>query len=140
VTYIYKSKTFTGLFGFPLMSLQWTPSPMWAFSLSSFGIAATAEAAAGPIETAQGFLALGWNNQSYILTERRADKDRLTVEEKKVGVGARTFLLGKMVAEAQVGYAFGRLLYSGKGLRNFRDGSRRLEPEAFVSGGIKGGF
>lgn len=48
--YIYRTPTFTGLFGLPVMSLQWTPVNPWSFSLSLLGPNIKTEAAYGAID------------------------------------------------------------------------------------------
>ncbi len=47
VAYFYKTPTFTGMFGFPVLSMQWTPVNPWAYSVSLFGTTFQAEASYG---------------------------------------------------------------------------------------------
>lgn len=138
--YMRKTPTFTGMFGFPITSLQWTPAKNQAYSVSLLGLSLTTEAAYGDIRELQWFTGLKWTTQSFILKDRKEEKDRLTVEEKRAMLGVRKFLLGRVQLEAQGGYAFDRLLYSGTGLRNMRDGSAKLDPNWFISASLKAGF
>lgn len=138
--YIYKTPTFTGLFGVPTLSLQWTPTAEQAYSLSLLGLTATTEAAFGEIRTRQYFTTVKWTNQSFMLSDRKEEKDRLTIEEKKAGLGIRSFLWGRMLTEAEGGYAFDRLIYSGSGLRNMRGGSAELQDDWYASLNFKAGF
>jgi hypothetical protein len=57
-----------------------------------------------------------------------------------VGIGARSFLFSKMIAEIRGGYSFDRLLYIGDGFRNMGQGSAELDAEAFASFSVKSTF
>ena len=47
VVYFYRRADFTGVFGFPMLSAQWTPKSPWAYSLSIFGLNAQGEVSYG---------------------------------------------------------------------------------------------
>lgn len=125
--YIYRTPTFTGLFGLPILSMQWTPMNPWSYSLSIFGPTIKAEAAYGAVDRAQFFAGLGWKQQRYILSERRTKNERLTVEEKNAEIGLRRLLIPGVFSELQAGYTFDRSMYAGEGLFNKDGGKRALE-------------
>ncbi|RYZ69419.1 MAG: hypothetical protein EOP05_14870 [Proteobacteria bacterium] len=92
----------------------------------------TAEVSYGNKTNIEGFAAFNWANQSFILHDRLATDDRFTIEDKRLAGGVRVFALARAIIEAQGGYAFDRLLYSGKGMRNFRRGKFEADDGAFV--------
>lgn len=128
VSYLYNTDTFTGMFGFPFTSMQWTPVFPWSFSLAIFGPTVQSEVGYGSIDRVQFFSGFYWTRQSYILSKRDNDKDRLTIEEKKAAVGFRTPVLGPMIGEFQLGQAFDRSVYIGNGLFNKNGGSVPSNP------------
>lgn len=140
VMYLYKTPTFTGMFGFPILSMQWTPEKLWSYSLSMFGPAITTEAAYGDAGQVQYLANLAWSNQNFILSNRTDDKDRLTIEEKKISVGVRSFLYDKVLAELKLGRAVGRTIYIGDGFRNMKRGSQSIDDEGFLALTLKTGF
>ncbi|WP_413558258.1 hypothetical protein [Bdellovibrio sp. HCB209] len=140
IMYMYKTPTFTGLFGIPAISLQWTPSPEQAYSFSFLGPTANVEAAYGRVSFLQTYVAANWSTQSYILENRVDDKDRLYLEEKKVGLGIRSFVFGRAQAQLEGGYAFDRAAYSGDGIRNMKEGSKKMSDATYVALSIKAGF
>jgi hypothetical protein len=140
IMYVYKTSTFTGLFGVPAISLQWTPAPEQAYSFSFMGVSANAEAAFGNIRRFQTYLATNWTTQSYILQDRTEDKDRLSLEEKRAGMGVRTFAFGRAQLQLEGGYAFDRSAYIGQGLRNMEKGSANIDSDIYLSLSIKAGF
>jgi hypothetical protein len=138
--YTYKTPTFTGMFGLPFLSLQWTPAPLWAHSFSLIGTSVLVESAYGEVKSIQYFTGANWSNQSFILHDYVDSAERLIIEDKKVGIGARSFLFSKMIAEIRGGYSFDRLLYIGDGFRNMGQGSAELDAEAFATFSIKSTF
>lgn len=114
--YIHRTPTFTGVFGLPVMSMQWTPVNPWSFSLSALGPVIRSEASYGTIDETQYFLGLSWNQQRYMLSERKEEDDRLTFEEKRAELGLRRPFGDKVYAELKVGYAFDRSIYMGEKL------------------------
>jgi len=139
-TYFYKTPTLTGLFGFPIFSMQWTPEPLWSYSFTAFGPSITTEAGYGDPTKIQSILNLSYSGQNFLLSERANEKDRLTVEEKKLSVGVRSLIWKKTLLEAKVGRAFGRVIYLGDGFRNMRSGSQPLDNESFLDLSLKTGF
>jgi hypothetical protein len=137
VSYLYKTDTFTGMFGFPASSIQWTPVFPWSFSLAIFGPMVRSEVSYGSIDLVQYFAGFYWTRESYILSTRDNDKDRLTIEEKKAAVGFRIPVWGPMMGEFQLGQAFDRSVYIGNGLFNKDGGSVSIEDDWYLSASIK---
>jgi hypothetical protein len=131
--YFYRSSSFTGMFGFPFASLQWTPSFPWTYSISLFGLNLNSEVAFGSIEKIQYFSGFSWNRQSYMLHDRTNEKDRLTFEEKKLFLGMRTPLFNKLSSELQLGDSFGRKVYIGNKLLNKDGGEEKLGSGLYAS-------
>ncbi len=138
--YFYKTPTFTGLFGFPILSMQWTPVNPWSYGLSIFGPTVSSEVNYGSVDDIQYFANASWSQQSFILKDRINDKDRLTVEEKKIGVGVRTPVLGFIGAEFQIANSFDRRLYIGEGLFKKAGGSANFDSDWFASLGLRAAF
>lgn len=138
--YFYKTPTFTGLFGFPIVSMQWTPVNPWSFGVSIFGPTISTEANYGSIDDMQIFVNAGWSQQSFILKDRIIEKDRLTIEEKKVGFGIRTPVLGFIGAEFQVAKSFERRAYIGEGLFKKAGGSANFDSDWLASVGLRAVF
>jgi hypothetical protein len=133
VIYVHKTEHFTGIFGFPVFSLSYTPNTLWTYSFSVFGTTLTTEAAYGAVTDAQVFLQASFNQQRFILHDRQEDRDRLTFEEKKVGLGVRAPVFSAGVGELQVGRAFDRRLYIGQKILQAEKGLSDLEKQAFVN-------
>jgi hypothetical protein len=140
VLYIYKTPTFTGMFGFPILSMQWTAAKPWAYSVSMFGPTIALEAAYGDVKEGQYFAGANWSTQSFLLSKRVQDKDRFSIEEKKASLGFRTLVFGRVLSEVQAGYAFDRLMYMGQGFRNMQLGAANIGSDWFVSWNFKAGF
>jgi hypothetical protein len=132
-SYLYRTESFTGLFGFPMMSLQWTPVFPWSFSTSIFGPTIQSEVGYGVIDRFQVFSGFYWTRQNYIPSERDDSKDRLTIEEKKMAIGFRIPLWDSMLAELQCGRAFDRSVSIGTSLFNKGGGSVSAPPDWYVS-------
>lgn len=130
--YIHRTPAFTGLFGVPVLSMQWTPVNPWSFSFSAFGPAIKTEAAYGAIDQIQFFTGLGFKQQKYLLSNRVEDKDRLTFEEKSAETGLRSPLLPGVFSELKVGYSFDRSAYVGQGLFNKDSGSKNLDSSWYL--------
>lgn len=135
--YLYKTESFTGVFGFPVMSLQWTPVFPWSFTLGIFGPTIQSEVGYGSIDRFQVFSGFYWTRQSYIPNQRDNAKDRLTIEEKKAAVGFRTPIWESILAEFQLGQAFDRSVYIGNGLLNKEGGSASIPSDWYMSTNIK---
>ena len=138
--YIYKTQTFTGIYGFPVVSIQWTPVNPWSYSFSMFGPIIKSEVAYGAIDRIQYFLGIGWQQQRFLTADREEKKDRLTVEEKYAEIGLRTPLSRGIYSEFQLGYAFDRKVYEGKGLFDMSSGSAELESNGYIKYSIRAGF
>lgn len=137
VSYLYKTDTFTGMFGFPFTMMRWTPVSPWSFSLAIFGPMVQSEADYGSLDRIQYFSGFYWTRESYILSKRENDKDRLTIEEKKAAVGFRTLIWGQMIGEFQLGQAFDRSIYIGNGLFNKDGGSVSIPADWYLSASVR---
>lgn len=135
--YIHKTEHFTGLFGFPVLSLQWTPNSTWAYSFSILGTTLITEAAYGSVTASQVYLQGSFNQQRFILHDRVEDRDRLNFEEKKIGFGYRTPLLQAAFGEIQIGRAFGRQFYIGQKIFKTDGGLAVLDDSAYVNASFK---
>lgn len=138
--YIYRTPTFTGLFGLPVASMQWTPVNPWSFSFSLFGPQIKTEAAYGAIDETQFFAGFGWKQQRYIVSDRTDDEERLTVEEKTAEIGLRRPLFHGVFSEFQTGYSFDRAVYAGEGLFNTDGGNANLESNWFLKWSLRVAF
>lgn len=112
--YLYKSEGFTGMFGLPFMSLQWTPVEPWIFSISYFITNFNSEIAYGFRDKLQTFAGFSISQQNYLRSDREEKKDRLFFNEKKVFVGMRSPLTKEVSGELQSGMSFDRKLKEGK--------------------------
>lgn len=137
IAYLYKSETFTGVIGIPVLSLQWTPFFPWSFSLGAFGPNIHAEASYGSIDRFQVFSGFSWARQNYIPHERDHATDRLTIEEKKTALGVRIPMGEPLLAEFQLGRAFDRAIYIGNGPFNKSGGSASIAADWFLSTTLK---
>lgn len=125
--YIKKTERFTGVFGLPIISLQWNPVPLWTLSFNTFGPFARGEIAYGTPRELQFFAGAGWNQQRFLRNGRTDDEARLTYEDKRAEFGARKPLTKELYGELRAGYSFDRKLYEGDGLLNMDGGEARFE-------------
>lgn len=141
VIYFYKTQTFTGLFGFPILSMHWTPAEQnFSYGFSIFGPTVSSEINYGSIDTMQFFGQFNFSQQSYILKNRTNEKDRLSIEEKKIGVGLRTPIMGFIGAEIQVARSFDRQLYIGQSLFKKDGGSLKVDGDAELALSLRAAF
>ena len=138
--YLYHSATLTGLFGFPLISVQWSPLVPWTYSLSIFGPLVDAEAAYGQRDHFQWFVHYRLSRESYLPSFREKERDRLTLEAQKIGAGFRFPLARTLSSEFQAGRAFGRALFVGEALHDRDEGTADLAATWFIAWGFKYGF
>jgi hypothetical protein len=138
--YIYKTENFSGVFGFPINSLQWTPVDPWVFSLSIFGISLQSEAAYGRLGRPQTFLSYGYTEQSFIPDVRPDDRDRLTIHDQRVALGYRVPFKDTVLVELQGGRSYDRSIYVGNGPLNKDVGSVEMAPDWFVGWSLKAAF
>lgn len=130
--YLYRTPTFTGLFGLPVASMQWTPVKPWSFSLSLFATNVRAEAAYGLFDTTQIYAGAGTRQQKFLIADIEDKDERLTLEEKTLEAGLRHPLFKAVFAELSAGYAFDRYVYEGDGLYKKDGGRANLDASAFV--------
>lgn len=135
--YIHRTPTFTGVFGLPVLSMQWTPVNPWSFSISALGPIIRSEASYGTIDETQYFTGLSWTQERYILSERVKDEDRLTFEEKRAEIGLRRPLGKKIFAELKTGYNFDRSVYIGEKLFDKAGGKSNLENSWITSWSLR---
>ena len=130
--YFYKTENFTGIFGFPFASFQWTPAFPWSVSVSLFGPTFSSELAYGSVDRFQLFTGFAWTRQNYLLSDRVNEKDRLTIAEKKFQAGIRTPLFWTVAGEFVVGNSFDRTVFIGNGFLNKDGGSATLESSLYA--------
>jgi len=135
--YIHKTENFTGVFGLPIMSLQWTPVDGLSLSLSALGPLIKSEVSYGTIDETQVFTGVSWNQQRYLLSTRENDEDRLTFEDKKIEAGLRKPIAKKMLGEFKLGYSFDRAVYMGKGVFNRDSGEKTFESSSFFTWSVR---
>lgn len=135
--YIYRTETFTGMFGLPVLAMQWAPVFPWSFSFSLFGPIIQMEAAYNINDEMQIFSGFNWNRQNYILSDRVNDKDRLTFEEKKLLIGVRSLISNTLLAELQIGQTFDRSAYIGSGFLNKDQGNASISSDIYSSLSLK---
>lgn len=135
--YIHRTDTFTGIIGFPIISLQWTPTTQWSYSVSVFGPILTAEVSNGEVDKTQLFAQAGFSQQTFILHDRARDRDRLTLQEKKVSVGIRKPLFLSSYGEFQIGRAFDRSMYVGEKLLKTDGGLADLPNALYLTASLK---
>ena len=138
--YIYRTPKFTGLFGFPIFSLQWTPTELTSYSFSIFGTTLQAEAAFGHRENFQVFTDYALLRQSYIPDIRPDSRDRLNPREQRLGAGFRTLIAKTVIGELRAGRSFNRSFSIGQGPLKRDGGSVSLEDEWYISWGGKYAF
>lgn len=135
--YIHKTENFTGVFGLPVLSLQWTPVDSLSFSLSALGPLIKSEVSYGTIDETQIFSGVSWNQQRYLLSSRENERDRLTLEDKKIEAGFRKPVGSKMLGEFKMGYSFDRSMYLGEGLFNRENGEASLKSSSFFTWSLR---
>ena len=138
VAYLYRTPTFSGLFGLPFLNMQWTPKPDWSYSFSLFGPTLQTEAAYGHRDQEQYFAGYQFSIQSYIPSFRdEHPKDRLKLQEQKLLAGMRGPLFPQNFWELQAGRSFSRSVYVGQGFLNEDHGSANLPDQWFVQLSLK---
>lgn len=135
--YIHKTENFTGVFGLPIMSIQWTPVDSLSLSLSALGPMIKSEVSYGTIDETQVFTGVSWNQQRYLLSSRENERDRLTLEDKKIEAGFRKPITTKTFAEFKLGHSFDRAVYIGEGLFNRDTGEASLKSSSFFSWSLR---
>ena len=116
--YLYKKENFTGMFGLPFLSMQWTPVKPVVLSMSYFITNLNTEAAYGFNDHMQLFTGFSIAQQTFLRKDREQLQQRLFFNEKKVFVGFRTPLSKSLNGDIQVGRAFDRRLQEGRRFNN----------------------
>ena len=140
IIYLWKSDKFTGSFGFPLLSLQWTPQERWSYALSLFGTSLQSEVAYGDRFRWQTFFGYQFNQQAFIPSRRERTRDRLTLQDQKVVLGYRFRWLKRSQIEVQTGRSFDRSAYVGDGFLKRNGGQARLDDDWFGMLNLRYGF
>lgn len=122
--YLYRNQGFTGMFGLPFLSMQWTPKAPWIFSMSYFITNFNTEVAYGLRDRFQTFAGFAISQQNFLRADREEGTDRLFFNEKKVFLGIRSPLTNEVSAELQSGLSFDRKLKEGK---RFNDTDREAD-------------
>lgn len=120
--YITRTPTFTGIYGIPVISLQWTPVNPWSFSFSALGPQVRTEATYGAIDRTQYFVGAAWKQQRFNLSDRERSEYQLNMEEKDIEIGLRKMIFAGIYSEMQFGYAMDRSLYIGDGILDDQGG------------------
>ena len=131
--YIYQTKTFVGMFGFPFSSVVWTPTEKWMYTLSVFGPTINSEIAYGHPKGTQVFTGFSWLQQSYLRENRPDPKDRLYFSEKHIPLGTRFPITKDVKSELAIGYSFSRSVYEGTSFHSKDDGIATLGNSWYAS-------
>jgi hypothetical protein len=130
--YFYRKDNFTGMFGLPFMSIQWTPVKRWmisgSFLLTNFKSLITYTTN----HQTQWSLGFSINQQTFLREKREEQRDRLFFNEKRLYLSVRKTILENLSGEIQLGTSFDRSLREGKRF-NDTDWRRDLGRSAFVS-------
>lgn len=135
--YFYRTPTFTGMFGIPFATVQWTPVPDWILSAAAFGPSVNLEAAHGGRDRLQTALGFNWSQQTFLRADRIYEEDRTFLDEKRLFVAVRSPLSAKFSAELQAGPVFDRLVYEGRRFRSFSGGKRELNNASFIGASLR---
>ncbi|MES2525612.1 MAG: hypothetical protein V4598_00940 [Bdellovibrionota bacterium] len=116
--YLYKTETFTGMFGLPFLSMQWTPVKPWLLSFSFF--ITNLKSSISYSLSDSSILSLGFsiNQQVFLREDREENRDRLFLNDKRIYLGYRQILSQALNLEIQGGQSFDRSLREG---RRFND-------------------
>lgn len=131
--YLYKSGNFTGMFGLPFASVQWTPVDPIILSASFFVSTLNLEAAYGTRDKFQPYLGFNLGQQSFLRHDREDDDDRLFLEEKKLFAGLRSPLTKDISSDVQVGQSFDRTFFEGRNFRDRESGEAHLDASWYLS-------
>jgi hypothetical protein len=102
VIYLHKRERFTGLFGIPFSSIQWTPVDPWTLSVSIMIINFNAEISYGHRDQMQTFVGFSSAQQSFL----------------RAFIGVRSPITPKLSGDIQFGDSFDRRLSEGDSLRD----------------------
>lgn len=112
--YLYKNKKFTGLFGLPFLSLQWTPTEQWLCSVSFFITnfrSSLAYILQNKTQIAANFVI---SQQAFLRENREELRDRLFFADKRLFLSVRHPLADDVILEVQGGESFDRSLREGR--------------------------
>lgn len=135
--YIHRTPTFTGVFGFPVLSLHWNLNPDVKYSLALMGVNIFSELTYGQLDKYQVYGHYSLTQQSYLPHNRPEKKDRLNIQEQKASVGFRKPLYDSFMLDLQTGYSYDRSIYMGNKLLNKSKGSKPLDAEWYAQINLK---
>lgn len=137
ILYFFKRDHFSGVLGFPLISLNWNFADGYFSSINIIGSQLNSEIAKGNPREIQYYSAFAWNQQTFVLQNRKEDQDRVTVDEKRLSLGARLPLYPFLRADLQSGVSFDRSVFAGQGSFNRDRGSVNLDRDYFVNASMR---
>jgi hypothetical protein len=133
--YLYKKQNFTGMFGLPFLSMQWTPVKPVVLSMSYFITNLNTEAAYGFNDHVQLFSGFSISQQMFLRKDRTELQQRLFYNEKRVFIGLRSPLSKILSGDVQFGNSFDRKLEEGRRFNNTKLKSN-FGSSTFVSANI----
>lgn len=114
IIYFTRKENFTGMFGFPIMSMQWTPLKKTSVSVSYFITNFRTTIAYSVADKHQASVGFAINKQTYLREGRKDNTDRLFFNDKRIYAGWRSVLSENLIAELQFGQSFDRAVHEGK--------------------------
>ncbi len=137
--YFYRKDNFTGMFGLPFMSIQWTPVKKWLLSASFFITNFKTQLTYTTEKQTQWGLGFSVNQQTFLRKKREELTDRLFLNEKRLYLSMRKPFVENILGEIQGGLSFDRSLKEGKRF-NDTDWERDLGRSAFLSASLNTSF
>ncbi len=125
--YFHKTSKFTGMFGLPFASMQWTPVDPWLFFASIFVTNINLEAVYGHRDQIQFYTGFSMAQEAYLRVDRERSLDRLFLDEKKLFLGARAPLTKNLFTDLQFGQSFDRKVFEGRSYGDRRMGEDNLK-------------
>lgn len=135
--YLYQTKTFVGMFGFPFSSIIWRPNESWTYTFSFFGPTVNSEIGYGNPKKFQAFTGFSYSQQSYIPVVRPDPNDRLYYAEMHAPLGIRFPIINGVLTEFSGGYAFDRSIFEGTGFGHQQEGSTKLGNSWFAAWNLR---
>ena len=122
------NKQFQGLFGFPVTSLSWRPHERWSFNATLVPSPYIKFKAAFKIdERANLFTEYLWKTDSYLLSKRKDNFDRLFFSDHQVNLGADVQFMKMFEITARAGYLFERDIKVGQDVFSDIKDSQRVD-------------
>ncbi len=118
ILYFTKKDNFSGMFGFPFNTIQWTPVSQWSFSLSYLIANITAEVAYQLKNEMQVSLGFGTSQQMFLLHDRKSEDKRLFFTENRLYLGMKSPIMKYLMIDAETGLNFYRRMREGRRFNN----------------------